>query len=250
MSKIVVVGGTGVIGSQVVELLRAERADVTIASRATGVDLVSGHGLEAALRGAQVVIDVSKPRSTRPHDIDEFFSGAEEHLTRAEAAAGVVHHIMLSIVGVDRAAHVPFYAAKGRLENAIRAGGVPFTILRATQFFEFAPSIASVSTGSDGIIRLPPLLVQPLAGADVASALVRLTSEEPRMGGIELAGPERFELDDFICTALPDLSAKGLILRDRAAAYFGGSIDRHALVPSSGAQTTSTRLRDWLTRPR
>lgn len=249
MPRIVVVGGTGHIGARVVQLLRARGVDVGIASRSHGVDLVSGEGLEEALHGAEVVIDVSKSGSNDPAELRAFFTRAAEHLTAAERVAGVQHHVMLSIAGLDRAADVPFYAAKAELESAIRASDTPFSILRATQFFEFAGAMAAASTDArSGEVRLPPILVQPVAGADVAAAVARLVDAEPTLGHSELAGPETFELDDFIRTVLGEHGTGGPILRDPDGRYFGGAIARDALLPGPDAQIAPTRLKDWLAR--
>ncbi|MBA8809213.1 SDR family oxidoreductase [Promicromonospora sukumoe] len=246
MTTIVVLGGTGTIGTQVVRLLRARGADVRVASRSTGVDLVTGQGLAEALDGAQVVIDAAKPGSLDPARIDEFFARAGENVTRHEREAGVGHHLMLSIVGSDRAPDVPFYTAKVRLEQAVRAGEVPWTILHATQFFEFAPGIARASTGPDGgPAHLAPLLVQPVAGADVAAELVRLAGGTPTTADLDLAGPEEFELDDFVRTALARLGLPGDVVRDPAATYFGGVVDHRALLPGPDASVAPTALQDW-----
>lgn len=193
--KIVVVGGTGTIGARVVTRLRAKGMTVVVASRASGVDLVTGEGLPEALTGAEVVIDVSKTRSRDPDRISEFFSRAGENLTTMEHAAGVGHHIMLSIVGTDRAPGVPFYAAKTALERTIRANDVPFTILHTTQFFEFAPGIAqSASDPHTNLVRLPPLLVQPVAGEDVAAALAQLAGMSPAMRDMDSLAPKSLSL--------------------------------------------------------
>lgn len=249
MSRIVVVGGTGTIGARVVRLLRDQGEAVGIASRASGVDLVSGDGLREALSGAEVVIDVSKTSSTDPRRIREFFSRAGQNLTAIERAAGVEHHIMLSIVGVDRAAEVPFYAAKATLERAIRTSGVPFSILHTTQFFEFADAIAhSAIDPRTSVVRLPPLLVQPIAGEDVASAITHLARATPTMGDSELAGPEQFELDDFVRVVLTQHDQQREVARDPDSRYFGGSVDREALLPGPDAQIATTRLADWLSR--
>ncbi|GAA5151777.1 SDR family oxidoreductase [Microbacterium pseudoresistens] len=247
MTRIVVVGGTGRIGTRVVDLLRAEGKTVAVASRATGVDLVRGDGLRDVISGADVVIDVSKTDSTDPHEVSEFFSRAGENLASAERAAGVGHHIMLSIVGTSRATAVPFYAAKAGLERAVTMSGVPYTILQATQFFEFADGIAL--SGFDphtDTVRLPPVLVQPIAGADVAAALAVLASAPPRMGESELAGPEKFELDDFVRIVLDRGGRRHEIVRDPDGRYFGGLLDRDALLPGADARLAPTRLADWL----
>ncbi|MFI2486903.1 SDR family oxidoreductase [Promicromonospora kroppenstedtii] len=246
MTTITVLGGTGTIGTQVVRLLRARGDDVRVASRASGVDLVTGQGLREAFDGAQVVVDTAKTGSLDPAGIDEFFARAGEHLTRYEREAGVQHHVMLSIVGSDRAPDVPFYAAKVRLEDAVRAGEVPCTILHATQFFEFAPTIARASAGPDGgPARLAPVLVQPVAGADVAAELARLVDGPSPMPDLDLAGPERFELDVFVRAALAHLGEAGAVVRDPDATYFGGIVDRGALLPGPEARIAPTALRDW-----
>ncbi|MFI2366711.1 SDR family oxidoreductase [Promicromonospora sp. NPDC019610] len=246
MTTIVVLGGTGTIGTQVVRLLRARGDDVRVVSRASGVDLVTGQGLSAALDGAQVVVDTAKPGSLDPARIGEFFDRAGENVTRYEGEAGVRHHVMLSIVGSDRAPDVPFYAAKVRLEDAVRGGYAHCTILHATQFFEFAPAIARASTAPEGGPALiAPLLVQPVAGSDVAAELVRLVSAPPGMTDLDLAGPDQYELDTFVRVALSRLGASHAVVRDPDATYFGGVVDRRALLPGPGARIAPTALRDW-----
>lgn len=246
MPRIVVVGGTGTIGAQVVRMLRDRGDDVGAASRGTGVDLVTGVGLSDALEGAEIIIDVSKTTSSDPESIEEFFARASQNLMSAERAANVVHHIMLSIVGIDRASDVPFYAAKASLEKAVRASGVPFTILRSTQFFEFAPAIAATMTDpASGTVRLPPLVVRPVAGADVAAEIVRLTDAAPLDGVVELAGPEEFELDEFVGAAARRDGARTTVVRDPQGRYFGGRIARRALLPEGRVRVAPTLLSDW-----
>lgn len=252
MSRIVVLGGTGNIGSKVLARLEALGHRAVPASPSTGVDLLTGDGLAEALSGAEVVIDTSKPHDTDAANVEHFFSTAARTVAAAERAAGVRHHVLLSIVGCDRAVHVPFYRAKAGLERAVRASEVPTSILHATQFFEFATSIAAVSE-HDGVVRLPRAKERPVAGDDVADAVVGLALREPPEAGegtreMELAGPEEYWMRDFVARVLTARGDARTVVEEDGAPYFGGPIERDTLLPSAQAEIARTTLCEWLTR--
>jgi uncharacterized protein YbjT (DUF2867 family) len=255
MSRIVVIGGTGTIGSMLVRHLRTAGREVVAASPSTGVDTVTGAGLERALEGAEAVVDVSKPGSYDPDDLETFFSRGIGNLLAAEEAAGVRHHLSLSIVGADRAPDVPFYRAKAGMEETVRAGAVPWTILHATQFFEFASGIAAASADPEGGTGalVPEIRTRPIAGAAVAAHLADLLDhpdrpdwpDRPDRGqDLEIAGPEEMALADFLRTAL---GPQGPVVRGAPdALYFGGRIAADALLPGPGAALLGPALDDWL----
>lgn len=243
MAEFVVIGGTGQIGAKTVRRLRARGLDVLPASPSTGVDTVTGDGLAAALTGADVVIDVSKPRDHAA--APEFFSTAMTRLASAEREHGIRHHIGLSIVGSDRADDVGFYRAKAVGERIVRESGVPWTLVHATQFFEFAPSIAAASD-VDGEVLLPDALVQPAAGEDVADVLVELALGAPLGEDIEIAGPERMPLADFVARALRALADTRLVRSGPGGLYFGGHLDADTLLPRAGARILPQTFSEWM----
>ncbi|GAA5210932.1 SDR family oxidoreductase [Microbacterium kyungheense] len=242
--RVVVIGGTGQIGGKVTALLRAAGHEAVPASPSTGVDAATGRGLAAALHGADTVIDVSKPHGYDPAAVEEFFRAAATNLVAAERAAGVRHHLALAAVGTE-AARIPFYRAKATGTELIRSGGVPYTLVHATQFFEFVFAIADSAT-VDGEVRLPAALVQPVAGADVARRLVELASALPLDGAIDVAGPDVLPLADFVRRALAATGDPRTAHIDADALYFGGRIDRTTLLPAADAQLLPTRFDDWL----
>ncbi|WP_152353704.1 SDR family oxidoreductase [Brachybacterium subflavum] len=262
-ARVAVVGGTGTVGAKLVRLLEAEGHEVIVASPSTGVDTVTGEGLEKALRGADIVVDTSKPRSFAPEVLEAFFTTGIRRLLDAERAAGVRHHLSLSIVGADRAPDVPFYRAKAGMEQIVRDGGIPWTILHATQFFEFARGIAEASErtepteGPDGTspaILLPAIQVQPIAGDAVAAHLARLVAgiltavrtdgATATLGGdLEIAGPHRMSLTAFVRSAL---GADSPTLRESPRApYFGGLISTDTLLPGPSARLIGPALSEW-----
>lgn len=245
--KIVVIGGTGLIGSNVVRRLRAIGHETVAASPNTGVNTLTGQGLAEALRGAQVVVDVSNSPSFEDRAVMDFFQTSGHNLLAAEAAAGVGHHVALSVVGTDRLPDSGYFRAKVAQEALIRAAGRPYTLLRATQFFEFVEGI--VQAGADGdVVRLSPALIQPIAADDVAAALADLAVAAPVNGTVEVGGPERFPLDELARTFLAARADRREVIADVHARYFGSALDDRSLVAAAGARIGPTRLSDWLGR--
>lgn len=244
MAKIVVIGGTGLIGSKVVAKLREHGHDALAASPNTGVNAITGEGLAEALAGAHTVVDVSNSPSFAPDDVMEFFTTSTRNLLDAEATAGVAHHVALTIVGTDRPQSIPYFAAKIAQEKLIRESGIAYTLVHATQFFEFVGGIADVSTDGDEV-RLPGALVQPIAAEDVATAVARAAASEPA-GDFEIAGPEAFGMDEFVRRGLEFRKDPRSVVRDDSAPYYGARIEERTLVPLDGAQIFETRLSEWL----
>lgn len=245
--KIVVIGGTGLIGSNVVRRLRAIGHETVAASPNTGVSTLTGQGLAEALRGAQVVVDVSNSPSFEDRAVMDFFQTSGHNLLAAEAAAGVGHHVALSVVGTDRLPDSGYFRAKVAQEALIKAAGRPYTLLRATQFFEFVEGI--VQAGADGdVVRLSPALIQPIAADDVAAALADLAVAAPVNGTVEVGGPERYPLDELARTFLAARADRREVIADVHARYFGSALDDRSLVAAAGARIGPTRLSDWLGR--
>jgi uncharacterized protein YbjT (DUF2867 family) len=245
--KIVVVGGTGLIGSRLVKKLRADGHDALAAAPDSGVDTLTGKGLPEALAGTEVVVDVSNAPGWDDAAVLEFFRTSSRNLLAAEAAAGVTHHVVLSIVGTDRLHDSGYYRAKLAQEQAVQAGAVPYTILRATQFFEFIGRIADLSTDGE-TVRLPPVLVQPEAADDVAAALADVAVSAPANGIVELAGPERFRLDELARRILAASRDPRRVIADVSARYFGAMLDDRSLTPGTSPRIAPTRFEDWLSR--
>jgi uncharacterized protein YbjT (DUF2867 family) len=243
--KIVVIGGTGLIGSKLVEKLRDHGHDALAASPDTGVDTLTGEGLAEALDGAQVVVDVSNAPVWEDKAVLDFFRTSSRNILAAEAAAGVNHHVVLSVVGTDRLPDSGYFRAKVAQEEAVKASGVPFTILRATQFFEFIGRIADSSQRGESI-HLPPALVQPEAADDVAAAVADVAMSDPVNGIVELAGPERFRLDELARRVLSAKNDVRLVETDVHARYFGTELDDHSLTPGDNPRIAPTRFADWL----
>jgi uncharacterized protein YbjT (DUF2867 family) len=246
--KIVVIGGSGLIGSKLVDRLREDGHQLLAASPDTGVDTLTGKGLAEALEGARVVVDVSNAPVWEDVPVLDFFRTSSGNILAAEAAAGVRHHVVLSIVGADRLPDSGYYRAKVAQEDAAKAGGIPYTILRATQFFEFIGRIADSSTDG-GTVHLPPVLVQPEAADDVAAALAEIAVGEPVNGIVELAGPERFRLDELARRVLGANHDPRRVVPDVRARYFGAELDDHSLTPGNDPRIAPTRFEDWLSRP-
>lgn len=246
--KIVVIGGTGLIGSKVAGLLRTRGHDVLAASPRNGVNTITREGLAEALSNAAVVIDVANAPSFEDKAVLEFFETAGRNLLAAEAAAGVGHHVALSVVGADRLPASGYMRAKLAQEKLIRGANIPYTIVRSTQFFEFIGAI--MQSAADGNkIRLSPALLQPIASDDVAAALARIAAATPENGIVELAGPDKIPLDDLARLYLAASDDSRQVVADVHARYFGTAIDDRSLTPASAALILGAiRFQDWLLR--
>ena len=245
--KIVVIGGTGLIGSKLVEKLREDGHEPLAASPDTGVNTLTGDGLAKALEGAQVVVDVANAPVWDDAAVLDFFQTSSRNTLAAETAAGVSHHVALSIVGADRLPQSGYLRAKVAQEEIVKTASVPYTILRATQFFEFIGGIADSSTEGD-TVRLAPVFVQPESADDVAAALAEIAVSEPANGIVELAGPEQFRLDDLARRVLSANNDPRPVTADVHARYFGTELDDHSLTPGSNARIAPTRFEDWLSQ--
>jgi len=248
--KIVVIGGTGQIGTPLVELLRQAGHDVVAASPSTGVNSVTGEGLADALAGADVVLDIPNSPSFEDAAVLDFFQRSTANLVEAQKEAGVGHHIVLSIVGADRMHDIGYMRAKVAQEQLVRESGLPFTIVRATQFFEFIPRLAEGAADGD-TIRLSPVLMQPIAAGDVSAALADIATQAPTNDVIELAGPEKLRLADLGRRVLEARGDTRTVVADEAAGYFGGTVTDTSLVPGNDQAITAlriapTRFEDWL----
>jgi uncharacterized protein YbjT (DUF2867 family) len=243
----VVIGGTGLIGSKVVAKLGEHGHDAVAASPNTGVNTLTGEGLAEVLVGADVVIDVSNSPSWEDAAVLEFFETSTRNLLAAEAVAGVGHHVALSVVGTDRLLESGYFRAKMAQERLIENSSIPYSIVRATQFFEFIPGIADAA--ADGAtVRLAHVLFQPMAGDDVAQAVGRIAVGAPVNGRVEVAGPEQFRMDDFFRQALAARNDSREVVTDPHAVYFGISPSESALVPGDGAILSETSYATWLGR--
>ncbi|MCP2343947.1 SDR family oxidoreductase [Nonomuraea roseoviolacea] len=243
--KIVVVGGTGLIGSKLVAQLGDHDHEAVAAAPSTGVNTLTGEGLTEVLADAQVVVDVSNSPSFEPAAVMEFFETSTRNLLAAEAAAGVGHHVALSVVGTARMPENGYFRAKIAQENQIEQSGIPFSLVHATQFFEFARAIADAATDGD-TVRIPPVLFQPIAGEEVAQAVGRVAVGAPLNGRIEIGGPERFRMDDFFRDALAAWGDARTVVTDAQARYYGSVPGERTLVPDDGATLGRIRYRDWL----
>jgi uncharacterized protein YbjT (DUF2867 family) len=243
--KIVVIGGTGLIGSKLVEKLRGDGHEALAASPDRGVNTITGEGLADALGGAEVVVDVANAPLWEDSAVMDFFLTSSRNMLAAEAAAGVKHHVVLSVVGTDRLPDSGYFRAKVAQEQAVKAGAVPYSILRAAQFFEFIGRIADSS--SDGeVINLAPVFIQPESADDVAATLADLAVHEPVNGIVELAGPEQFRLDELVRRVLLASNDGRLVRTDAHAPYFGAELEAHSLTPGPNARIAPTRFEDWL----
>jgi uncharacterized protein YbjT (DUF2867 family) len=245
--KFVVIGGTGLIGNKVVSTLKQKGHEVIAASPKTGVNTVTGEGLADALAGAQVVIDVANAPDFADAAVMEFFRTAGRNIAAAEKAAGVRHHIALSVVGTDRLRDSGYLRAKLAQEELIRASGIPFTIVRSTQFFEFLGGIAQSATDGQ-TVRLSPAHLQPVASDDVAALVAKVATMEPANGTIELAGPERIGLDDLVRRYLAAKHDPRKVVTDVHARYFGAELNDKSLTPGDSPHIGSTSLEAWLAR--
>src|SRR5215475_6993321 len=247
--KIVVIGGTGLIGSKAVPMLRQGGHAVLAASPNTGVNTITGEGLTEAVAGAQVVIDLANSPSFEDKAVLEFFETSGRNLLAAEAAAGVRHHVALSIVGTDRTPDNGYFRAKVAQENLIETSGIPYTIIRSTQFLEFLGGIAA-SSAEGNMVRLSPGLFQPIAADDVAPIVADVAVAAPRNGIIEIAGPERAPFNEIVARYLKAVGDPRAVVSDPEARYFGGRVQERSLVPLGEARLGRIGLDDWLRRPR
>ena len=247
--KIVVIGGTGLIGSKTIVLLRDAGHDALAAAPDTGVNTVTGEGLEAALDGAEVVVDLANSRSFEPSAVMEFFTAHEKNLLAAEARAGVRHHVVLSIVGTDRSPDNGYFRAKTVQEELIKDSGIPYTVIRSTQFMEFLGAIADAGE-ENGVINIATGLFQPIAADDVAAFVADAALAAPRNGTIEIAGPERAPFDEIIRNYLRMMGDARPVHADPEARYFGGRVEQYSLVPTGEAQLGRIHLADWVREKR
>ena len=244
--KIVVIGGTGLIGSKTVATLRQRGHEVVAASPNTGVNTVTGEGLKEAMAGARVVIDLANSPSFEDTAVLQFFETSGRNLLAAEAAAAVRHHVALSIVGTDRSDN-GYFRAKVAQEKLIKASGIPYTIIRSTQFMEFLRGIAD--SGTDGnVVRIAPGLFQPIAADDVAANVAEVALAPARNGIVEIAGPERAPFNEFVARYLQAVGDPRAVVRDPEARYSGGRVEEHSLVPLGEARLGRIGLDEWLRR--
>jgi uncharacterized protein YbjT (DUF2867 family) len=244
--KIVVIGGTGLIGSKTVAILRQGGHKVVAGSPKRGVNSITGEGLKEAIAGAQVVVDLTNSPSFEDRAVLEFFQTSGRNLLAAEAAAGVRHHVALSIVGIDRSDN-GYFRAKVAQEKLLVASDIPYTIIRATQFLEFLGGIADSAT--DGkIVRLPPGLFQPIAADDIAPIVAEVAVAVPRNGIVEIAGPERAPFNEIVARYLKAVGDRREVVRDPEARYFGGRVEERSLVPLGEARLGQIGLDEWLRR--
>ncbi len=245
--KIVVIGGTGLIGSKTVPILRQSGHEVVPASPNTGVNTITGEGLKEAMAGTQVVIDLANSPSFEDKAVLEFFQTAGRNLLGAEAGAGVRHHVALSIVGTDRTPDNGYFRAKVAQEKLIEASGIPYTVIRSTQFLEFLGGIAA--SGAEGsVVRISPGLFQPIAADDVAAIVADVALGAPRRGIIEIAGPERAPFSEIVARYLKAIGDPRTVVSDPEARYFGGRVEEHSLVPLGEARLGRIGLDEWLRR--
>ena len=245
--KIIVIGGTGLIGTKVVKNLRDKGHEVVAASPSKGINSVTGEGLAAALVGAKVVVDVANAPSWEDKAVLEFFETSGRNLLAAEAAAGVGHHVALSVVGTDRLLASGYFRAKMAQENLIKASPIPYTIVRATQFFEFVGGIAQSATEGQ-TVRLPPVLMQPIVSDDVAAVVAEAALAEPLNGTVDLAGPEPIRQDDLVRQFLNATRDARTVITDSKALYYGIAVNDQSLTPGDNPRLGPTRFADWLSR--
>jgi uncharacterized protein YbjT (DUF2867 family) len=246
--KIVVIGGSGLIGSKLVPKLREQGHEAVAASPKSGVDTITGEGLAEALKGAAVVVDVSNAPSWEDSAVMNFFETSTRNLLIQEAAAGVGHHVALSVVGSERMLDSGYFRAKIAQENLIKGSSIPYSIVRATQFFEFVKGIADFSSEGN-TVRMPSVLIQPMAAEDVATAVSRIALGAPANGTVEVGGPEKFRLDELIRRALAVWKDPREVVADPHARYYGVEVEERTLVPEDDARVGETRFETWLTQP-
>jgi uncharacterized protein YbjT (DUF2867 family) len=246
--KFVIIGGTGLIGSKVVTLIREHGHEAVPASPDTGVNTLTGQGLAEALQGASVVVDVSNSPSFEEKAVMEFFTTSTRNLLQYAAAAGVRHYVALSVVGTERIPDSPYLRAKNAQETLIKNGGIPYSIVHATQFFEFVKRIADEAT--DGTtVRLPAVLIQPMAADDVAKAVAKVAAGVPVNGTVEVAGPQQFRFDELIRQGLAARNDPRVVVADPHARYFGAELGERSLIPAGEARLGEIRFEAWLGQP-
>lgn len=245
--KIVVIGGSGLIGSKLVAKLSEHGHEAVAASPNSGVNTLTGEGLAEALKGASVVVDVSNSPSWEDAAVMKFFETSTRNLLAYEAAAGVRHHVALSVVGSERLLESGYFRAKIAQENLIKGSSIPYSIIRATQFFEFVKGIADLATDGNKV-RLPPALIQPMAADDVASAVGQIAVGAPVNGTVEVGGPEQFRLDELVRRGLAARKDPREVVADPHARYSGAELSERTLVPGDDARLGETRFEDWLSR--
>jgi uncharacterized protein YbjT (DUF2867 family) len=245
--KIVVIGGSGLIGSKLVTKLREHGHEVVAASPNSGVDTLTGEGLAAVLKGASVVVDVSNSPSWEDAAVMNFFETSTRNLLTYEGSAGVGYHVALSVVGTERLSESGYFRAKIVQEKLIKSGTIPYSIVQATQFFEFLKQLADVSFDGKKV-RLPDALFQPMAADDVATAVGRIAVEQPFNGTVEIGGPEPFRIDELVRRRLTSLNDSREVIADPNARYSGAKLDERTLVPGNNARLGETRFETWLTQ--
>jgi uncharacterized protein YbjT (DUF2867 family) len=245
--KIVVIGGTGLIGSKLVNKLREQRHEAVAAAPNTGVNTITGEGLADVLKGASVVVDVSNAPSWEETAVMKFFETSTRNLLTFEAAAAVGHHVALSVVGTDRMSGSSYMRAKIAQEKLITQSSIPYSIVHATQFFEFLKGLADISV-IDGKVHLPHVLFQPMAADDVASGVARVAVGSPVNGIVEIAGPEQFRVDDLVRLRLAALKDPREVIADPNAGYDGANVSEKTLLPGNSARLGETRFETWLTQ--
>ncbi|MFG2557125.1 SDR family oxidoreductase [Streptomyces sp. NPDC048581] len=245
--KVVVIGGTGLIGSKVVARLGEHGHEAVAAAPNTGVNTLTGEGLAEVLEGASVVVDVSNSPSFEDDAVMEFFRTSTANLLKAETEAGVRHHVVLSVVGTERLQESGYLRAKQAQEDLIKDSGIPYSIVHATQFFEFMKGIADSAT-EGGTVRLAPVKIQPIVSDEVAAAVARTAVGTPVGGVVEVAGPEAFQLDELIRKVLAAENDLRTVVTDPQARYWGAELQETTLLPGPGAHIAETRYADWLAR--
>lgn len=246
--KIAVIGGTGLIGKKLVNRLSAAGHDVLAASPATGVNTITGEGLEEALSKTDTVVDVTNPPFFKGESALEFFETSGHNLLAAAAKAGVKHYLVLSIVGTERLQQSDYFQAKQVQENLVRGSGIPYTIVHSTQFFEFVGAIARAGVEGENY-RIPKAFIQPIAADDLVDELAAIVLDKPANGMVEVAGPQKFRMDELVRQYLAGIQDERMVIADAGAAYFGAVLNDASLIPGEGARLGTTRFEEWISQP-